>query len=60
MFVVHLEKVEKNVSWPRLFSAAHYQERAEAGDVGEQINLALQFEGRDEEKSFYWWKKVFL
>jgi TPR repeat protein len=58
MFVIHLEKVDKSVTWHRLFSAAHYQGKAESGDVGEQINLALQFEGREEDKSFYWWKKA--
>lgn len=58
-FVVQLEKVDKNLEWRRLFTPEYYQELAEAGNVTEQINMAILMDQSHKfEEGFKWWKRA--
>lgn len=58
-FVVQLEKVDKTLEWRRLFTPEYYAELAEAGNVTEQINLAIQMDQASKpDEGFKWWKRA--
>ncbi len=59
VFVVQLEKSDKSLSWGRIFTPEYYVRMAEAGNLQEQMNLAMQADHRgDVVQSFKWWKKA--
>ncbi len=57
--MIQLEKTDKTLAWGRLFTPEHYVQLAEAGNVVEQMNLAMQLEHRGNvQEAVKWWKRA--